>query len=226
MKIIGIDTTTPFLCIGAYDNGAIYEYTLKTGTQLSALVTISIERVLKALRWKMKDVDYFFCGIGPGSFTGIRVGVATIKGLSWASGKPVVEIPSLDALAMNTLESQMPVIPMIDAKRNLLYSSVYRYKKGVLVRTAPYRLSSLEDIAKEIKNEVIVLGDAVGIYREEIVRSIKGVVLLDKDHWRLKTVNLIAHALAQIQKKKIKDSFTIKPLYLYQKECQIKQSNR
>lgn len=147
MKILGIDTTTKFFCLGIYDganpvrntaypnrynlisNGAkIYEYNLEVGRMLSALLIQTIKRVLDALGWQVSDIDYFACGLGPGSFTGMRVGLATIKGLSWAVNRPLIGISTLDILARNVKNSNSPVVPVIDAKRNSIYCAVYKNK--------------------------------------------------------------------------------------------------
>ena len=78
MKILGIDTTTGRLCLGLYVDGKFYEYSLEVGRKLSALLVPTIQRVIDAAGLKIADIDYFACGLGPGSFTGMRIGLATI----------------------------------------------------------------------------------------------------------------------------------------------------
>ena len=126
MKILAIDTTTKYLCLGLYDDGKIYEYNLETGRLLSNLIALTIKRALDAVSWQPADIDYFACGIGPGSFTGTRVGVATIKGMSWPFKKPVLGISTLDILARNVADSNNYIYPVIDAKRNLIYVSAFK----------------------------------------------------------------------------------------------------
>ncbi|MCM8795553.1 MAG: tRNA (adenosine(37)-N6)-threonylcarbamoyltransferase complex dimerization subunit type 1 TsaB, partial [Candidatus Omnitrophica bacterium] len=96
MRILGVDTTTKFLSLGIYDNGKIYEYNLELERKHLVLLSLTIDRVLKALGWKVEDLDYLACGLGPGSFTGIRIGLSTIKGLGFALNKPLIGIPTLD----------------------------------------------------------------------------------------------------------------------------------
>ena len=79
MKLLGIDTTTKRLCLGLYVDGKFYEYSLQVGRSLSALLVPAIQRVICAVGLKITDIDYFACGLGPGSFTGMRIGLATIK---------------------------------------------------------------------------------------------------------------------------------------------------
>lgn len=132
MKILGVDTSTRYLALGVYDNGKFYEYKLELGVRLSAFLTSTIQRVLNSLAWQIKDVDYFACGLGPGSFTGLRIGLATMKGLAWSARKPIVGIPTLDILAQGAIASDVILMPLVDAKRSLVYGSCYQYQKESL----------------------------------------------------------------------------------------------
>lgn len=226
MKILGIDTTTKFLCIGIYDDTRIYEYNLEVGRGLSTLLTQTIKRILDAQGYQVRDIDYFACGLGPGSFTGMRVGLATIKGLSWAIRKPVIGISTLDILARDVRDTDSQIVPIIDAKRNLIYCAVYKNKNGRMNRIKSYMLLKEEELRKCVKPNSILLGDAVSLYKESILRNIKGAIILDKDYWYPKAHNIIALALERIRDKKFDNPFDIKPIYLYPKECQVKQGQR
>lgn len=225
MKILGIDTVTKFLCIGIYDGTKAYEYNLEVGTRLSSLLGITIKRIFGALNWKIDDIDYFACGIGPGSFTGIRIGMATIKGLAWSLKKPILSIPSLDILAKNAGLTDRYIIPMVDAKRNLIYCSIYKIKNNTLKRISPYMLLSEKDFFKKIRHNAVIFGDAVSLYKEKIQSLVTAATILDTDCWYPKGHNIIELARGLIKSKKFNDAFNIKPIYLYPKECQIKNSN-
>lgn len=224
MKILGFDTSSKVLCFGIYDGAKIYTYDLKVGNKLSFLLSTTIKRVLDALGWEFSEIDYFACGLGPGSFTGLRVGLAAIKGFSFALNRPIVGVSSLDILARNIQkEASGPIVPAIDAKRNLIYCSFYKNKGGAQKRTAPYMLLTPEKFLAKVEPNSIVFGDAVSLYKEKIIGRIKGVTILDKDYWYPRAHNLITLAIEKIKEKKISNSFKVKPIYLYPKECQIKQ---
>ncbi len=223
MKILAIDTTTKFLTLAVYDNGRVAEYNLETGNKLSTLLVPTIKRTLEALGLNLQDIDYFAAGIGPGSFTGIRLGLSAIKGFSLALGKPIIGIPTLDALAMNAPLCDQRIIPAIDAKRGLIYSSVYKYKKGKLTQTMPYSLLTKEELLRNIKPLSIIFGDALNLYREDIKRDIGEVSFLDKDLWYPKAHNFITLALNRIGKNKPGANSKINPIYLYPQECQIRK---
>lgn len=223
MKILSLDTATRFFCLGIADSDKAYECNLDLGTKHSSLIIPIIKRTLDALGWRLEDIDYFACGRGPGSFTGIRVGLAAIKGLSWALKKPVVGISTLDILARNALPCQAAVVPLIDAKRNLVYCSVYKPQGAKLKRIKPYMLLSMEEVFKKIKGKAVFLGDAAVLYREKIMLNMPAADILDKDYRYPCARNIIALALEKIKEKKISDAFGIKPIYLYPKECQIRR---
>lgn len=233
MKILGIETTTKILSLGLYDDGKIYEYNLEVGKRLSSLIAVTIKRILDNLSWNVKEIDYFVCSIGPGSFTGLRIGLATVKGFAWALNKPVLGISSLDILAKNvTVEDGKVIIPVIDAKRNLVYTTIFRNKDGVQKRIMPYMLLPLDDFLKKAKPGSIIFGDAADLYKKEIIKNIKGVTILDRDYWYPRGSSIIALALERIKgmnsplkrKKMVNSGFNIKPIYLYPKECQIKNA--
>ncbi len=224
MKILGIDTTSKFLCLALYDNAKVYTCDLELGRRHSALLVPIIKSSIDALGWDIGDIDYFACGIGPGSFTGLRIGLAVIKGLAFGSNKPVIGIPSLDIMALNaaSIKTDKAVIPVIDAKRNLIYCGFYEIKDGKLKKTRPYMLVSPEDLSKKIKPQDILLGDALIAHRETLTKRAKSANILDKDYWNLQARNIIPLALERIRKNSFGDSFSVKPIYLYPKECQVR----
>jgi len=224
MKLLAVDTSTKYLSLGIYNESSLYEYNLEVGPRLSSLLTVTIKRTLDALDLEINDLDYFACGLGPGSFTGMRVGLSTMKGLGWASNKPLIGISTLDILAMNALPcSQENVIPVIDAKRSLIYSCFYKNTNSFLKKTSSYMLISKEELLKKIKQPAVIFGDALNLYKEDILKSAPQSVLLDKDKWYPKAHNIVKLALLRIKNKKFDDLLKINPIYVYPKECQIKK---
>ena len=224
MKILGIDTTTKLLCLGISDNCRQYEYKLELGKKQSALLIPTIKRVLESLGMDIREIDYFACGLGPGSFTGVRVGVAAVKGLSWALKKPVIGISTLDILAKNVEAEGKFIVPCLDAKRGLIYSSIYRQSGDSLKRISPYLLISAEELSEKIRPKSVIFGDAANLYKEKIFARTKGVIILDKDYWYPEARQILELARERLKEKKLQTPFNVKPLYLYPKECQIKKA--
>ena len=223
MKILSIDTTTKSLTLGVYNEGIEAEYNLEVGRLLSHLLDKTVERVVDASGAALQEIDYFALGLGPGSFTGMRVGISFVKGLSWANNKPIIGISTLDILAQNIKENGLPIISAIDAKRNLIYASIYMKKSGQLRKISPYMLLTIDELVKKAPKGSIILGDAISLYKEKLQKDIKGALLLDKELWYPKAHNIIALALQRIKAKKFHSAFNIKPIYLYPKFCQVKQ---
>jgi tRNA threonylcarbamoyl adenosine modification protein YeaZ len=178
--------------------------------------------VICAVGLKITDIDYFACGLGPGSFTGMRIGLATIKGLSVVKNKPIIGISTLDILAKNAPLKDRLIVTAIDARRALIYCSSYKYEQGSLKRKSAYSLLSLDELVKKFSSRMVVLGDAVALYGDTLLTRIKNATVLDKDYWSPQAHNLMELALAKIKAKQFSSALTIKPIYLYPKECQIK----
>ena len=225
MRILAIDTTTDFFTLAVYDSAKVCEYNLKTGRKLSQLLAPAVKETLCALGLSVGDIDYFAAGCGPGSFTGIRLGLSLIKGFSLALRKPIIGEATLDILAMNCPPTDRKIIPAIDAKRGFVYSCAYKYKGGRLKRLTPYSLISRDEFIKTINSPSIVFGDALNIYRDAILEKTGKADFLDKDSWYPKAHNIITLVLKKIKEGKAGRSFKINPVYLYPKECQINKAH-
>lgn len=223
MKILGIDTSTKVLSVGFSDGKKACEYNLELGNRLSELITVTIARILQSLSLKPKDLDYLACGQGPGSFTGLRVGMATAKGLALCLRKPVVAVPSLDILAANAESFSGTVMPVVDAKRGLVYTAIYSKKPGSLKRITPYMLLSQKEFLARLKPDCLFLGDGAVLYKQNILNSAKGALFADKDNCYPKGHNIVRLAEKMIAAGKISDSFKVRPVYLYPKDCQIRK---
>jgi len=224
MKVLAIDTTTGFLCLGLLGKGRIYEFRLETGRLLSSVIAPLIERAVEGAQWKIKDIDYLAVGLGPGSFTGMRIGIATMKGLGWALNRPVIGVPTLDVIARNALAYKQSIAVAVDAKRGLVYCSLYdnRAASGIK-RVSPYMLISSEVLLRKIKPNSVVLGDALQIYKQDILKACKNVKLLDSDCWYPQPLHLVDCAVEHIKSGAKFNAAGLKPIYLYPKECQIRK---
>lgn len=125
MKILAIDTTSENLVIAFYDEGEIKSYISQEGSKKhNSLLMPAIEKLLSENNCNIEDVDYFACVVGPGSFTGIRIGVSTIKALSFATGKKAVAITSFEELSYGIKEDEFYVA--IDCRHNAYYFAKYK----------------------------------------------------------------------------------------------------
>jgi len=126
-------------------------------------------------------------------------------------------------LALNAPVSGKKIVPVIDAKRGLVYTCVYKYNKGKIVKNSPYLLISKEEFIKRFSSDSIVFGDGINLLGEDLLRRTGKITLLDKDTWYPKAHNLIMLAIEKIEKDLKRVTFNLNPIYLYPKDCQIRK---
>ncbi|MBL7081717.1 MAG: tRNA (adenosine(37)-N6)-threonylcarbamoyltransferase complex dimerization subunit type 1 TsaB [Candidatus Omnitrophica bacterium] len=205
------------------------EYNLEAQRNTKDLLLPTIKKGLRALNYNLKDIDYFAVGLGPGSFTGLRIGLSTIKALSFALKKPVVATSSLDVIAYSALPySKGYICVLVDAKRDMLYCALYKSKCTKLQRLSRYLLIGIEDLFNKIGSEeqIVFLGDGLLRYQEFIERRIKSGIILNENFYYPQAGNLLRIAQQLIQRKSFSDPFRLGPIYLYPKECQISPQSR
>lgn len=174
MNILAVDTSTSLASIAiAVDEQIVAESLLNTNRTLSARLIPEIERLLATAGLAIADIDLFASTVGPGSFTGVRGGVATIQGLALAVGKPCAGFSSLAMLAMNFSLSKTLICPMLDARKSELYAALYDCSSPIPSdRIADSVLPPalfLDRIAAATEEQVIFLGDGAVRYHDLIV---------------------------------------------------------
>jgi tRNA threonylcarbamoyladenosine biosynthesis protein TsaB len=224
LKILGIDTSSKFLSIAlAEDSDIIKEESFLLDRTHSSELVPKIKELLKKSRVAIKKIDGFVIGLGPGSFTGLRIGVSAVKGFGIASGKPCVGIASIDAIACNAMDEDAIIVPVIDAKRNQVYSAIYRKEGSLVIKESEYLLLPIEKLMKNIKGEAVFLGDGLSLYRDKIKSLNREAIFLEEKCWYPAAGNLIKLGLSKIGKAKKPNLAKLVPLYLYPEDCQVKK---
>jgi len=133
MNILCFDTTSPDASIAVLrDEEIVLEYNFSSRDNLSAMMIPNLQFLLQSLGMKIGQIDLFGVAVGPGLFTGIRIGLATLKGLNFAASKPMVGVNTLEALAGKLNGSKKTVVPLIDARKGEVYLGCYRFTGGEL----------------------------------------------------------------------------------------------
>lgn len=134
MKVLAIETSTILGGIAVIDNvsGLFSEVRLNVKSTHSERLMTEIDHILKQSGIEITDIDVFAIAIGPGSFTGLRIGLSTIKGFSFATGKPIVAVPTLEALAWNLPYCPYPVCTMLDARKKRSMQRYFNGRKKIL----------------------------------------------------------------------------------------------
>lgn len=241
-NILAIDTSSKYLCLSIAKNDKLVAAMRKPfARELSGKIIPSIDTALKQSKLSLKAIDYFGIGLGPGSFTGLRIGLAVIKGLAFPSDKPIVGVGSLDVLARAVSNHSGLVCPIVDARRSLVYTAIYEMKDGHLMRKSRYLLVSVEKLLSRLKGKdgVVFLGNGLNLYADELKKKLGSLcIFADESLWYPRPENLYLSVKEKInastvfsidterrrsiKNKEFSDLHKLVPIYLYPKECQIK----
>ena len=148
------------------DGSLLSQYSQCSALTHSRTLLPMAEDMLKNAELSLADVDLFAVAHGPGSFTGIRIGVSTVKGLAWAADKPCVGVSTLEALAWHGLAAGGLVCPVMDARRSQVYNALFEIREGRPVRLCPDRPIALEQLAEELaalSSPALLLGDGAAL---------------------------------------------------------------
>ena len=170
MYILALDSTAMTGAVAiCRDRKLLASITLNTGNTHSETLLPSVEALLTMCGLTVGDIDLFACAKGPGSFTGVRIGASTVKGLAFGKDKPCIGVSTLDALAYNLRGFNGILCPVMNARRSQVYNALFRSKDGRIERLCPDRAIALADLEKELmtyENETVFLsGDGCDMTR-------------------------------------------------------------
>lgn len=181
MKILAVDSSSLTASVAVVeDDITVAEYTVNYKKTHSQTLLPMLDEIVKMTEQDLQTVDAIALAAGPGSFTGLRIGSATVKGLAQALNKPVISVPTVDGLAGNLYGTDKLVCPVMDARRNQTYTGLYEFVKNeeeYEMRCVRQQCAvDIADIISEINElgrEVIFLGDGVPVFKETIREQIK-----------------------------------------------------
>lgn len=226
MLILAIDTATKIGSVALYEDktGIIGEINLYVKVNHSNVIMKAVDSLFDLSGYTIKDVDKIAVTTGPGSFTGIRIGVAIAKGLAYSLKKPIIGINELDVLAETGEEREGLIVPLIDARKERVYYSQYKYENRKLVRKEEYKDGELRDILEKLKGEkVVFIGDGA-IVNQELIKEIMG-----EDNIVFSKVNSIPRAAmaAQMALHHEEDNiYTLEPFYLNKSQAEREKEER
>jgi len=171
MKILAVDTSANVATAAVVSDGKlICESILNHKKTHSEKIMPMIDELLHDSETKISEIDLFAVANGPGSFTGVRIGVSTVKALAHATKKPIVGVSTLEGLAYNLFNVDGIISPIMDARRAQVYNGVYKWEQGILKEIIPPRALAISECIEGFKDEekVYFLGDGVEPYRAEI----------------------------------------------------------
>jgi tRNA threonylcarbamoyladenosine biosynthesis protein TsaB len=161
MRLLAVETSTLAGGVALFDGDRLVgEYLLDVSVTHSERLMAAVDRVLADAGWSVRELEALAVAIGPGSFTGLRIGLSTVKGLAIALAIPVAAVPTLDAMASTLPFASLPVCPVIDARRREVYTSLYRWDGRAMQRQWEYLALSPDEVAARLDQPVILVGHA------------------------------------------------------------------
>ena len=177
MKILGLDSSGLVASVAIVEGNDLKgEYTVNYKKTHSQTLLPMLDEVAKMIELDLNSVDAIAVAGGPGSFTGLRIGSATAKGLGLALNKPLIHIPTVDALAYNLVGHRDLVCPLMDARRNQTYTGLYRFNGNEMEIAEPQCAVGIDEIIEKINNigqPVVFLGDGVAVFESYIRENCK-----------------------------------------------------
>ena len=226
MTILAIDATGLAASAALVtERKTIAEFTLNYEMTHSQTLMPLVEKMTAMLSFDLGTVDAIACASGPGSFTGLRIGAATAKGLAYALGKKIAAVPTLDAMAYNILDGSAVIAPIMDARRNQVYAALYQWDNGALVRLTAHMaedISVVLDMARPYER-VVFLGDGVPVH-EQLIRAESGFSVVPPHLNAQRAAAVGAYALSMPPEARLTaDEFELSYLRLSQAEREAKE---
>lgn len=225
MKILAIDTSGQNCSVAIIDEEkVICDFNLSIGTTHSESLLPMIDEVCKTSKIDLSEVDVLACGIGPGSFTGLRIGIATIKGFALAQNKNVIGVPTLDALAYNIANFDGLICSVLDARNNNVYAGIYKYENDKVILQDDYiteNLDTLIDILKSKNEKVMFVGDGAVSFKEKLKEALNEKALFAPLHLNNQLSSSVAKAaLDRALVNDFDNSDTLNPMYLKKSQAE------
>lgn len=230
MKVLGLDTSTLMTTCGVIDGDKLVgEYSLSQDMSHSEKLVPMIKQVLDSLNLTVADIDLFAAAVGPGSFTGLRIGLATVKAFAHVTNKPIIGVSTLEALAYNLPFNDI-VVPMLDARRNRVYTAIYKWKGNELeaiMKPCILEVAELLNILDRDHNNIVVNGDGSLVYKDMIIEKLKDKVRFSTIGQNMcKASSICELALLRYKKNEVDDFYTLAPDYLLETQAQREYRER
>lgn len=234
MKILGIDSSGMVAGIAIVeDDITVAEYCVNYKKTHSQTLMPMLDDVVRLTEQDLESIDAIAVSAGPGSFTGLRIGAATAKGLALALDKPIVSVPTCHALAFNVWGTDSVVCPIMDARRNQVYTGIYRFCDNELIVIQEQNACDINELIDRLNElcadgqSVIFVGDGIPVYREAIESAINCKYAFAPAHMnRQRAASVAALGGIYYNMGKTIKSDDFKPEYLRKSQAEREQEER
>ncbi|MBI4638401.1 MAG: tRNA (adenosine(37)-N6)-threonylcarbamoyltransferase complex dimerization subunit type 1 TsaB [Candidatus Rokubacteria bacterium] len=218
VRVLAVETSTLAGGVALLDGERVVaESLLDVRATHSERLMVTIDQALGGARWTARDLEGLAVAVGPGSFTGLRIGLSTVKGLALALGVPVAAVPTLDGLAASLPFAALPVCPVLDARKGEVYASLYRWDGVAMRREWEYLALAPDDLSARLAEPVILVGDGAASIRSPYAR-------IPPAHRRVPSPASVGHlGLARLRAGDTVPPADLTPLYLRPSEAELKR---
>ena len=219
MKLLGVETATTWQSVGILEDDLVLaKYDQDAGGAHGTLLLPTIDQLLTQTGLQLTDLDGLACSIGPGSFTGIRVGVATCLGLRAATDLPLVLVPTMEAMAWNVKGTTLPICPALKSRRGEVYWAIFRWASsgGWLDRVLAEHVGTPRALARSLTENTLVFGEGWSSMESEIRTGLSPSVAISpgpEEAAKPSAVNVALLGMQRLQQGKIAGA-QITPLYV------------
>jgi len=224
MRILAIDTSTRVGSIALVEGPLLKaQNILDIRATHNQRLLPGIERILTDAGWSLDDLDGFAVSLGPGSFTGLRIGLSIVKGLAWATGKPLVGVPTLDGLAANVSFVPYMICPILDARKGEIYAALYRQgDEGIPERLTSYMAIKPEEMLALISETTVIIGDGLLSHGDYLRRELGNLLVLAPPHLSVIHASSVAWlGWHRLRSGKFEDVSSCTPLYVRPSEAEL-----
>jgi len=221
VKILAISSAEKECSIALLDNNSpVCEELWATKQTHSKRIMDMVARVMDQSGFQLDEIDRFIAAQGPGSFTGLRIGISTVKGLAYATGKPCSGVSSLDGIAWQFSYSSVPVCVMMDAQRGEVYHAVYQFKNGKLLDKSEEKAEMPVKALASIKGDALFAGSGTVAYREVIKSELGEAALFVPLFQNTIKASALAQAFSQ-DPSAFKQDNVLNPVYLRKSDAEV-----
>ncbi len=225
MSILAIDTSTQVSSVAVVSDGKLAaELTMQAKLTHSETLLPHIEEVLGMANQKKEELEGIAVSLGPGSFTGLRIGLATAKAMAYALQLPIVGVPTLRALAWHFPVEGFQLLPMIDAQKGNVYVERYMWEHGKLLKKTEVQVLPVEEVIRrteELPGTVVLMGDVIS-KRIEGKQTLPMHVMLAPLHLRMpRAANVALCGLELLKEGKTGNVMDMEPVYIRRSEAEV-----
>ena len=226
MKVVGIETSGSIGSVAVCDsNTVVGKQTFGKASNHGKEIVSSLEAVFNEVKWKPEDIDLIAVSIGPGSYTGLRIGVTCAKTLAYGLGKPVIDVPTMDVLVRNIKDDVKHICPVIDAKRKRVYACIYDRSNSKDKRITDFLFITPDELRDILPESTLIFGDGVAPYKDIFAQ--KKVTIIDNEKPGIaEAVNVAMLGLERYEQGERCEINALVPLYLRKSEAEEKLEER